>query len=143
MWEFCGNSFHRVAIVFSQNFYTRKLSKIRHKKVVLFPEIDRVKFFSSLTRPHSRMCIRIHVFNFKKQTNKPKNKNTKKAKETKEEKRISQENRLRKINLRLPGWRFFSSPAFPEKRVLFWAYSILYSGCKTRKGRGLCSSSLS
>ena len=70
---------------------------------MLFPEIGQVKEFLSLTLPHSRMCIRIHVFNFKKQTNKPKNKNTKKAKEINEEKRISQENRLRKINLRLPG----------------------------------------
>ena len=29
------------------------------KKIVLFPEIDRVKIFMSLTRPHSRMCIKI------------------------------------------------------------------------------------
>ena len=28
------------------------------KKVILFPEIGRVKTFLSLTRPHSRMCIR-------------------------------------------------------------------------------------
>ena len=37
------------------------------KKVVLFPEIGRVKSFLSLTRPHSQMCIRIYIFNFKKQ----------------------------------------------------------------------------
>ena len=35
------------------------------KKVVLFAEIVLVKKFLSLTRPHSRMCIRINIFNFK------------------------------------------------------------------------------
>ena len=44
-----------------------KKCKARTKKVVLFTEIGRVKFFS---RPDSRMCIRIYIFNFKKQTNK-------------------------------------------------------------------------
>ena len=42
------------------------------------------------------MCIRISIFDFKKQTNKQKkktNKNTKKAKKAKEEKIISPENR--------------------------------------------------
>ena len=34
--------------------------------------------------PHSWMCIRIYVFNFKKQTNKKKKQEYKKAKETKE-----------------------------------------------------------
>ena len=34
--------------------------------------------FLSLTRPHSRMCIRIYILDFKKQqTNKQKNKNKK------------------------------------------------------------------
>ena len=55
------------------------------KEVVLFPKIDRVTFFIIHPRPHSQMCIRIYIFNFKKQTNKI-NKNTKKARETKEEK---------------------------------------------------------
>ena len=54
------------------------------KKVVLFPEIDRLKKFLSLTSLHCQMCIRIFFFNFKKQTNKQK-KNTKKANKTKEE----------------------------------------------------------
>ena len=51
------------------------------QKVVLFPEIGRVKIVLSLTRSHSRMCIRIYIFNFKKQTNKQKknNINTNKA----------------------------------------------------------------
>ena len=61
------------------------------------------EFFLKLTRSHSRMCIRIYVFNFKKQTNKQKNKNTIKARETEQEKRISPKNRLKKINLRPPG----------------------------------------
>ena len=54
------------------------------KKVVL-------KIFLPLTRPHSRMCIRIYIF---KQTSKTK-KNTKKAKDTKKEKRIQPEIRLK------------------------------------------------
>ena len=37
------------------------------KKVVLFPEIGQANNFLSLTHPHSRMCIRIHIFNFEKQ----------------------------------------------------------------------------
>ena len=49
--------------------------------------------FLSLTRPHSRICIRIYIFKFKKQRNNQKNK---KAKETEEEKKISQENQLKK-----------------------------------------------
>ena len=53
---------------------------IKPKKVVLFPEIGRVK---------------IYVY-------KQKNKNTKKAKETEEEKRTSPENRLKK-NLQPTG----------------------------------------
>ena len=53
---------------------------IKPKKVVLFPEIGRVK---------------IYVY-------KQKNKNTKKAKDTKEEKRTSPENRLKK-NLQPTG----------------------------------------
>ena len=71
--------------------------KPKKKKVVLFPEIGLVKIFSSLTRPHSRMCIRIYIFLIsKKQRNKQKTKKTKKTKETIEEKRISLENRLQK-----------------------------------------------
>ena len=38
------------------------------------------------------MCIRIYIFNFKKQTNKQKKQEYKKEKESKEEKRISLEN---------------------------------------------------
>ena len=64
---------------------------IKPKKVVLFPEIGEVKIFLSLTRPHSRMCIRIIIFCFKKtHTGKQKAGQTKqkkrKTKETKEEK---------------------------------------------------------
>ena len=53
------------------------------KKVVLFPEIEWLKIFLSLTSLHSQMCIRIFFFNLKKQTNKQK-KNTKKANKAKE-----------------------------------------------------------
>ena len=48
------------------------ISRLGQQKVVLFLETDRVKKFLSLTRAHSRMCIRIYIFSFKKQTNKKK-----------------------------------------------------------------------
>ena len=54
------------------------------------------KNFLSLTRPFNQMCIRICIFNFKKQQTNKKEQELKKAKETKEKKRISQENRLKK-----------------------------------------------
>ena len=54
---------------------------------------------------------------------KEKKKTIKKAKETKTEKRISQENRSKKINLRPPERRFFSSPAF-RSWVFFWPKTI-------------------
>ena len=74
------------------------------QKVVLFPEIDRMKKILSLTHLHSRMCIKICIFKFKKhQTNKQKTRIQKKPKKTNEEKRISPENRLKKINLRPAG----------------------------------------
>ena len=53
------------------------------KKVVLFPEIGRMKFFNHLP---ARISIKIYIFDFK---NKQVKTNTK---ETKEEKRISLEN---------------------------------------------------
>ena len=54
----------------------------------------------------------------KSSKNKNKKQEYKKAKETNDEKRISPENWLKKI--RPPGWRYFSSPAFPETRFFFW-----------------------
>ena len=62
------------------------------KKVVLFPEIVWVKTFLSLTRPHSRMCIRIYAFDFKNKQKTTKITRGQKAKEAKDEKRISVEN---------------------------------------------------
>ena len=56
----------------------------RKKKLVLFPEIGRVKIFLSLTRPYSRMCIK------KQQTNKQKNKNKKKQKKLKKKREYLQ-----------------------------------------------------
>ena len=70
-------------------------NEVKPKKVVLFPEIGRIKIVISLSHPQSRMCIRIYLFNFKKskQTNKQKtNKKTKKAKESKEKKRMHMKN---------------------------------------------------
>ena len=48
--------------------------KIKPKKVFLFLEIGRMKKILSFTRSHSRMCIRIYIFNFKKQINEQKQK---------------------------------------------------------------------
>ena len=64
------------------------------KKLVLFSEINQVKYFLSLTCPHSRMGIRIHIFKFKKQQNKKQE--SKEAKEIKEKKRRFAQNRLKK-----------------------------------------------
>ena len=46
-----------------------------------------MRSFLSLTRPHSRICIRIYIFVLKKHTHTDKQK----AKETKEEKRKTKE----------------------------------------------------
>ena len=109
-------------ILFQLQFFRRNLKAARNKrslklcpqncnilirskrKVLLFLEIDWVKFFSE---------------NKQAKKNK-KNKNTKKSKETKEEKRTSTKNRQKKINLWSPGWIFFFPPTFPETRGFFW-----------------------
>ena len=44
------------------------LINVEPKKVILFPEITRVKMFLSFIHPHSRVCIRIYIFNLKKKT---------------------------------------------------------------------------
>ena len=64
--------------------------QIRPKKVVLFPEIARVKNVLSLTRPHIQITIRIYVFNLK--NTKPEIIKRQKAKEFKEERRIHLKN---------------------------------------------------
>ena len=60
-------------------------SVIRPEKGILFPEIDQVKIFLSLTHPHSQMCIRIHIFliSKNKQTSKIKTRTQKKQKKQK------------------------------------------------------------
>ena len=90
----------------------------------MLPEIGRVKNFLSLTRPHSRMCIRIYNFTFKKQTKKQ---GLKKGKKTKEEKRIYPENRFKKINLRPPGRKSFCHPDFRKQKEFFLALLKTYS----------------
>ena len=80
-----------------RRFYQFCIPWLRPKKrVVMFQEIGRVKCFLSL------------------KTNK------KEKQEYEKSKRISPGNQLKKINLRPPRWRFFSSPAFPETRVSFF-----------------------
>ena len=84
----------------------------------------------SLTRPHNPTCIRIYIFNFKKQTNEQKQKQEyKKARETKEEKRVSL--RLKKIRLKkiaVARVTFFSLLAFPETIVFYLAWERIISG---------------
>ena len=73
---------------------------LRPKNIVLFQENYQVKIFLSVSRPHSRMCIRIYTFNLKKkQTNK---KETRIQKKKKGEREYLQKID-KKINLRLTG----------------------------------------
>ena len=57
-------------------------------------EIGWAKTFLSLTRPHSRVCIRIYIFNFKKANKQAKktNKKTKKTRKQKKQKKTKEEN---------------------------------------------------
>ena len=50
-------------------------------KAVFLTEINRVKIFLSLTRPHSRMSIRIYIFNFQKKKKKKKQEDKKRKRE--------------------------------------------------------------
>ena len=70
---------------------------LRPKRVVLFPEIGWVNIFLSLTRSHSRMCIRIYISNFKKSKNRKTKKKTRIQKKQKKlkKKTVSLENRLK------------------------------------------------
>ena len=72
--------------VFNQLFVKIPFIKIRPKKVVLFPETGRVKFCLSLTRLHSQMCIRIYIFNLKKQASKKIAKQSNNTKKTNKQK---------------------------------------------------------
>ena len=71
------------------------------------------------------MCVRIYIFNFKKQTNKQKKKkrkkHTKKAKEINKEKRISLQNRLKNEDLSRP-------PHFRKQDFLFFFIIIILFG---------------
>ena len=70
------------------------LINVGAKKVILFPEITLVKMFLSFIHPHSRVCIRIYIFNLKKKTTTRKQKKTRRQKQAKESKaeQISVEN---------------------------------------------------
>ena len=72
---------------------------VRPKKIVFFPQIGRVKIFSSLTRPDSRMCIRIYIFRFKQK--KQTHTNKQKAKETKEIKKQKNSKKKRRKKMLL------------------------------------------
>ena len=92
----------------------------------MFPETDRVENFLSVTRLHSRMSIRIYIFDFKKRTSKKRQNQAriqKKQKKLKKKENISGKS-IKKINLLQPG-EDFSSPTFPETRV-FFGLIVLY-----------------
>ena len=79
------------------------LINVEPKKVILFPEITRVKMFLSFIHPHSRVCIRIYIFNFQnkkkgKQKKLPKNKETKK-------KQQEDKNKQRKVKQNKYLWK--------------------------------------
>ena len=77
-------------------------------------------FFITHLPAQSNVYQNIH-FLFQK-NNEQTNKNNKNKEKTKlKTKKKSPENGLKKINLRQPGWRFFSSPALSETRVIFLA----------------------
>ena len=79
--------------------------------------------FLSLTRPHSRICIRIYNFNFKKQTKKQK----KKIKRRKEEKRIYPKNRLKNKFAATPVMIFLVMCISGNKSIFFfWSESLSY-----------------
>ena len=46
--------------------------------------IDQVKIFLSLTRPHSRICIRLYIFNFKIAHKKQRKQNAEETKKKRE-----------------------------------------------------------
>ena len=108
-------------------------NKLGQKKVVLFPEIGRMKIFYHSPARLIECVSKYTVLIWKKQqtnsTNKKSINQKKQKKITKEKKRTSPENWLKEINLQPPGSRFFSSPAFPERKVLF------FWPCKDKKGK--------
>ena len=69
------------------------------------------------------MCVRIYIFNFKKQTNKQKKKkkkkHTKKAKEINKEKRISLQNRLKKMKI-------FLAPRISGNKIFFFLLLLFF-----------------
>ena len=77
----------------------------------------------SLTGPQRRVCIRIYIFNFKKQQTNKRKTRIKKAKQTNEEKRISPENQSKKIKIcGRPGEDFSRHPYFRKLEYYFLAY---------------------
>ena len=77
---------------------------------------------------HSRMCIRIYIFNFKKETSKSKSKRKKQINQRRK-KNISGKLIKKKKKIWPPQWVFFSSPTFRETRVFFLRYNYGLSLC--------------
>ena len=71
------------------------LINVGAKKVILFPEITHVKMFLSFIHPHSRVCIRIYIFNLKKKKKQQGNK--KKQEDKSKQRKVKQNKYLWKI----------------------------------------------
>ena len=68
------------------------------------------------------MCIRMYIFNFKKQqiNKQAKNNNERRHKKQKKKREYLRKIDFKKLNLRPSGWKFFSSPTFSETTLFFF-----------------------
>ena len=101
-----------------------ELTDLRQKESSLVSGNRPSENFLSLTRPHSRICIRIYNFNFKKQTKKQKKK---KIKRRKEEKRIYPKNRLKNKFAATPVMIFLVMCISGNKSIFFflvWKFEL-------------------
>ena len=75
--------------------------------------------------PHSRMCIRIYIFNFKnKQTSENKTKNTKKQKKLKKNRDYLRKIESKKIRGR-PGEDFSHHPHFRKQKLFYFFFCLI------------------
>ena len=81
--------FNQLAVKILIQLHLLRLGK---KKVVLFLETGQGKNFLLLICSHSQMCIRICIFNFKKQTSKKKKQN--KARIQKKQKKLKKKDNI-------------------------------------------------
>ena len=117
-------------------------SPLSPKKIFFFSEISRMKIVLSLTSPHSRMCIKIYIWD--KLSNVYQNIYMRQKKETiNEEKRISMENRtgyddivweftLSTFNLPDLTFNLFSPGCSHEFNLLWSQYLLNYSNIRSK-----------